>query len=94
MPDLTVPTTRLPTPWPAARDDWGRGGHQDGSGPATWAPGEMLAEAGKLGLDRVLHTGDPADEASRRTVERHGGVLEDVRDTPDGPVRRCWIDCA
>jgi len=32
MPELTTPTTRLHRAWLAARDDWGRGVHQDGAG--------------------------------------------------------------
>jgi hypothetical protein len=29
--------------------------------------------------------------ASAKTIERHDGVLEDVRDTGNGPMRRYWI---
>ncbi|HEY7325056.1 MAG TPA: GNAT family N-acetyltransferase [Streptosporangiaceae bacterium] len=32
MPDLVAPTTRLRQSWLTARDEWGRGEHQDGSG--------------------------------------------------------------
>jgi predicted acetyltransferase len=32
VPELIEPTTRLHTAWPAARDDWGRGTHEDGFG--------------------------------------------------------------
>ncbi|MEV6303625.1 GNAT family N-acetyltransferase [Actinoplanes sp. NPDC051861] len=32
MPELIAPTTRLHTAWLAARDEWGRGVHQDGAG--------------------------------------------------------------
>ncbi|GAA4212669.1 GNAT family N-acetyltransferase [Actinocatenispora rupis] len=32
MPELIAPTVRLHASWLAARDDWGRGVHQDGSG--------------------------------------------------------------
>jgi len=32
MPELIAPTTRLHESWLAARDEWGRGTHQDGSG--------------------------------------------------------------
>jgi predicted acetyltransferase len=32
MPTLIPPTTTLHKPWLDARDDWGRGVHQDGSG--------------------------------------------------------------
>ncbi len=60
-------------------------------GLATWALGEMLLEARRLGLDRVLVTCEPANVASIRTIEHHGGVLDDIRDTELGPVRRHWI---
>jgi predicted acetyltransferase len=61
-------------------------------GLAGWALGEMLGEARRLGLDRVLLTCEVGNEASRRTIERHGGVLEDVRDTELGRRNRYWID--
>ncbi|MFG2041985.1 hypothetical protein [Dactylosporangium sp. NPDC048998] len=32
MPELIAPTTRLHAAWLAARDDWGRGATQHGSG--------------------------------------------------------------
>jgi len=32
MPELIAPTTRLHASWLEARDEWGRGTHQDGSG--------------------------------------------------------------
>jgi len=47
-----------------------------------------LDEARGLGLARVLVTCDEDNEASRRTIERNGGVLEDVR----SGKRRYWID--
>jgi predicted acetyltransferase len=61
-------------------------------GIATWALGAALAHAGTLGLDRVLITCDDDNVASARTIERHGGVLEDIRDTELGSTRRYWID--
>jgi predicted acetyltransferase len=63
-------------------------------GLATWALGEMLGEAGARGLDRVLVTCNVANPASARTIEKHGGVLEDVRDTEIGTVKRYWIELA
>jgi predicted acetyltransferase len=60
-------------------------------GLATWALGRMLGEAQVLGLDRVLIVCEAGNVASAKTIERHGGVLEDVRDTEHGPVRRYWI---
>jgi predicted acetyltransferase len=46
-----------------------------------------VRRAADLGLDRVLLTCDDDNDASRRTIERNGGVLEDVR----GIKRRYWI---
>ncbi len=173
MPELIIPTARLHRRWLAARDDWGRGVHQDGSGlrpgddvdsadgfaafvrkllresdPAVpAAPGwvhctywwiaegdeilgsialrhelnDALRESGghigysvrpaargrrlagealaavlpyarSLGLDRVLLTCDLDNAASRKTIERCGGELEDIREIAGrGKVRRYWI---
>ena len=60
-------------------------------GLATWALGRMLDEARGLGLTRVLIVCEAGNLASAKTIERHGGVLEDVRDTGHGTVRRYWI---
>jgi predicted acetyltransferase len=43
------------------------------------------------GLDRVLIPCLADNVASARTIERSGGVLEGIRDTEHGPVRRYWI---
>ncbi|MFD5413293.1 GNAT family N-acetyltransferase [Streptomyces nojiriensis] len=61
-------------------------------GLATWALAAVLHEARVLGMDRVLLTCDPDNEASVRTIEGNGGVLEDIRETLIGPKRRYWID--
>ncbi|WP_251067033.1 GNAT family N-acetyltransferase [Streptomyces sp. ISL-36] len=60
-------------------------------GLATWALGAVLPEARALGLDRLLVTCDDDNIASARTIERNGGVLEDVRETEIGLKRRYWI---
>ncbi|MCM0673847.1 GNAT family N-acetyltransferase [Micromonospora phytophila] len=60
-------------------------------GLATWALGRMLGEARALGLERVLVTCEVDNIASAKTIEHHGGELEDVRDTELGPARRYWI---
>ena len=62
-----------------------------GRGLAAWALGEMLGEARALGLDRVLITCLASNVASARTIERNGGVLEDVTDSELGPLQRYWI---
>jgi predicted acetyltransferase len=172
VPELVVPTVRLHAAWLAARDEWGAGVHQDGSGLepsdevdspagfaawvarlvdqadpatpldadwvhctyrwivedgrvlgaialrhelndflrrigghigygirpsarrrglATWALGRMLDEARGLGLDRVMIACAVDNVASAKTIEHHGGVLEDIRDTELGTLRRYWI---
>ena len=63
-----------------------------GRGLATWALGAVLPQARARGIDRVLVTCDDDNIASARTIERNGGVLEDVRDTELGRTRRYWID--
>ena len=60
-------------------------------GLASFALGEVLPYAAKLGLTRVLVTCNVANEGSRRTIERNGGELEDIRDTEIGRLRRYWI---
>jgi predicted acetyltransferase len=61
-------------------------------GLASWALREMLVEARVgLRLDRVLIPCVADNIASARTIERNGGVLEGVRDTEQGPVRRYWF---
>jgi predicted acetyltransferase len=48
----------------------------------------------KLGLQRVLVTCDDDNVGSIRTIERNGGVLEnvDIGSDLDKPKRRYWID--
>lgn len=48
----------------------------------------------KLGIHRVLLTCDDDNIGSIRTIEKNGGVLEDVVSGPDldKPKRRYWID--
>jgi predicted acetyltransferase len=60
-------------------------------GLASWALGEMLGEARRLGLGRVLLTCNVENVASARTIEGHGGMLDDIRDTELGRLKRYWI---
>ncbi|GIE74577.1 acetyltransferase [Actinoplanes philippinensis] len=62
-----------------------------GNGLASWALARILPEARARGLERVLITCNVDNGASARTIERNGGVLEDVRDTEIGRIRRYWI---
>jgi len=47
-----------------------------------------------FGLERVLLTCDDDNVGSIRTIEKHGGVLENIVTGPDvaKPKRRYWID--
>jgi predicted acetyltransferase len=62
-------------------------------GLASWALGEMLVEArAVLRVDRVLMPCLADNIASARTIERNGGVLEEIRRNKDGvAARRYWI---
>ena len=51
---------------------------------------EAVRAAAEHGLDRVLVTCDEDNVASRRTIERGGGVYEDSRNGK----RRYWITTA
>ncbi|NYJ01064.1 putative acetyltransferase [Nocardioides thalensis] len=58
-------------------------------GHASRALALAVRDAGqRLGIDRVLVTCDDDNLPSAATIERNGGVLEDVR----GIKRRYWID--
>lgn len=63
-------------------------------GLASWALGRMLDEAQELGMDRVLVVCAADNVASARTIERLGGLFEQVRDTAHGHARRYWITIA
>jgi predicted acetyltransferase len=63
-----------------------------GRGLAAWALRAVLPHARALGLTRLLITCDDQNLASARTIEKTGGVLEDVRDTELGHTRRYWIE--
>lgn len=62
-------------------------------GLASWALDQMLGEAkAALGVDRVLVPCLADNIASAHTIEGTGGVLEGIRATEHGPVRRYWIN--
>jgi predicted acetyltransferase len=58
-----------------------------GEGHASRALGLAVRRSAELGLDRVLVTCDEPNHASARTIERNGGIQEDVRNGK----RRYWI---
>ena len=59
-------------------------------GHATRALALAVRRAGELGVERALVTCDEDNDASRRTIERCGGIYEDSRNGK----RRYWIDTA
>jgi predicted acetyltransferase len=61
-------------------------------GLATWALSAVLRQSRVQRIGRILVTCADGNIASARTIERNGGVLEDVRDTELGRTRRYWID--
>ncbi|TWP38315.1 GNAT family N-acetyltransferase [Leekyejoonella antrihumi] len=85
----------------AHTDDWvQRVGHigygirpsARGRGVATWALDQVLKRAGNLGLAQVLLVCRDENLASRKTIERCGGVLEQIVDDGRGLARRYWIN--
>ena len=105
MPELIPPTSSLHDSWLDARDDWGRGVHQAGSGLhpeddvdspdgfEAWVR-RLLREADPAvpaGPGRLLVTCDADNAGSARTIEKNGGELEDIRETELGLTRRYWI---
>lgn len=60
-------------------------------GLAAWALDQILHEARALGTDRVLVVCATHNVGSAKTIERVGGVVEEIRNTKHGPVRRYWI---
>jgi predicted acetyltransferase len=61
-------------------------------GLASAALGRLLEEARAVGLDRALLVCAVDNLASAKTIERCGGVLESIRESRFGRVRRYWID--
>jgi predicted acetyltransferase len=55
-----------------------------------------LPKAKELGLERVLVTCDATNEASRKIIEKNGGVFEDQVPNPETGIDklRYWIDIA
>lgn len=63
------------------------------SGVATHLLGLVLDQARLIGLTRVLVTCDHDNFGSARTIEKNGGVLEDLRISPESGklIKRYWI---
>ncbi|MCI9890123.1 GNAT family N-acetyltransferase [Micrococcales bacterium 31B] len=60
-------------------------------GIATFALGAIKPLAAELGIDSLLVTCDQTNEGSRRTIEKCGGVLEDLRQHEGVIKRRYWV---
>lgn len=63
-----------------------------GKGYATQMLLRGLRVLSDLGLERALVTCDDGNLGSQRTIERCGGVLENIDSTSVVPKRRYWID--
>jgi predicted acetyltransferase len=63
-----------------------------GRGLATWALGQILHQARALTIDRVLVVCTADNLASAKTIEHNGGILDEIRPTDHGAVRRYWIN--
>ena len=63
-----------------------------GKGYATQMLRHGLLVLTDLGLERALVTCDDGNLGSQRTIERCGGVLENIDDSDGLPKRRDWID--
>ena len=63
-------------------------------GFATAMLGVAFPIAKSIGMDRLLVTCDDDNIASRRVIEKNGGVFEDLFEAPEMtvPKRRYWID--
>ena len=60
-----------------------------GRGLATWAVGQIIEEAHKLGMNQVLAICASSNTASIKTLEHQGGVLD--KTAYESAVRRYWI---
>ena len=58
---------------------------------AAWALGRMVDEARALGMHRLLVVCEAGNIASAKTIQRQGGIIEDVSGTEDSAVWRYWI---
>ena len=60
-------------------------------GYATRMLALVLEEARAIGMQRVLITCDADNEASRRVIERNGGMFERMTQDDGVAIRRYWI---
>ncbi|HEY8912852.1 GNAT family N-acetyltransferase [Lacisediminihabitans sp.] len=60
-------------------------------GLATWALGQMVDEARGLGMHRVLVVCEAGNLQSAKTIERQGGIRDDVGGSELADAWRYWI---
>ena len=77
MPELVAPSVRWHTSWLEAREEWGRGAHQDGSGLRP--EDEVDSAAGFAAwVERLRRAGDPAVPPEEGKVHAtHWWIVED-----------------
>jgi predicted acetyltransferase len=63
-----------------------------GEGIATKMIGLALEECKKIGIDKVLMVCDKDNIASRRTIEKNGGILENEIEVDGVVEQRFWIN--
>lgn len=79
MPELILPTVRLRDSWLAARDEWGRGVHQDGSGLHE-SDDVDSPEGFRAWVERLHQEGDrSAPPADGRVHSSYWWIVEDER---------------
>lgn len=62
-------------------------------GYASFQLGKAIGIAREQGIDRLFLVCDSDNEASERTIRRHGGILENEITTSEGlRVKRFWIE--
>jgi RimJ/RimL family protein N-acetyltransferase len=60
-----------------------------GRGLASWAVARVVEQAGIFGMGQVVAVCEVDNEASAKTLERLGGVLEET--SQESAVLRCWF---
>ncbi len=62
-------------------------------GIGTWAFSEVLKEARKLGIEKIMVSCDESNIGSQKLIKKFGGTLQDITTIPenDGPLMRWWV---
>jgi predicted acetyltransferase len=93
MPELIAPTVRLHRSWLDARDEWGRGVHQDGSGPHESPEVDSAAGFAAWVEDLCGQADESRPAAEGRVHASYWWLTEgDTFLAELGHTRRYWID--